>query len=334
VEKGRGFRLRDMFTGQERDVIERSASSNATRGDMLYGTVVSAGGVTVLDATASLLFSPDDRLAVLSFRKAHPQLAAAPSDAVVADWDIELRELYLALSDRVSSPTFPELQNTDGHPIEFQTVFYDIDSAQAAFDGLRHLAVDHSAEELESDIKRSAAGEVSEALVPWLRRDDEHEGETGSHTSLGQIHIGPRELRVEVNSVERAAIVRGIIEEALGTGARYRRSESTTVEEARHKHGPGLSSGDPHGVGPSADDSPELRELLTALLSRHYRKWVDDPLPALAGKSPRESVQDAEGRERVRALVDELERRKPEGVSTAGFQGIVGRVRTELGLEA
>lgn len=48
---------------------------------------------------------------------------------------------------------------------------------------------------------------------------------------------------------------------------------------------------------------PEVQAHLRDILTRHYEAWVDEKLPALQGKTPREAVRTAGGREEVDALI-------------------------------
>ncbi len=44
------------------------------------------------------------------------------------------------------------------------------------------------------------------------------------------------------------------------------------------------------------------------MIDKHWQNWVDDKIPALGGKSPREAVKSADGREAVEALLKDAER--------------------------
>ena len=55
-------------------------------------------------------------------------------------------------------------------------------------------------------------------------------------------------------------------------------------------------------------DSPDVRRQIKEFYTNHWRAWVDDSIPALGGKTPREAVQTADGREAVEALLFEAER--------------------------
>ncbi len=52
----------------------------------------------------------------------------------------------------------------------------------------------------------------------------------------------------------------------------------------------------------------EEHRLLAAFLESIYLLWADLPSPALNGQTPRHAVRTADGRERVAAVINELER--------------------------
>lgn len=61
----------------------------------------------------------------------------------------------------------------------------------------------------------------------------------------------------------------------------------------------------PPAAGGESDESPlpVSTELVQEVLESHYRGWADDEIPALDGRTPREAVRTAEGREAVIALL-------------------------------
>jgi hypothetical protein len=52
------------------------------------------------------------------------------------------------------------------------------------------------------------------------------------------------------------------------------------------------------------------REVTLRFLDTHYRNWLDEKIPALGGKTPREAARNFEGREQLAALLKELENRE------------------------
>jgi hypothetical protein len=77
--------------------------------------------------------------------------------------------------------------------------------------------------------------------------------------------------------------------------------------------------------------TPELRQLELDFKEQHYADWSDQPLPALAGRTPREVVQTKDGREEVNLLLKEME--NLEERAPAGSRFAFSKLRRELGLE-
>ena len=50
-----------------------------------------------------------------------------------------------------------------------------------------------------------------------------------------------------------------------------------------------------------------LAEAIEKVLRRTYANWSDEPIPALGGKTPRQALATATGRERVRGLLRSYE---------------------------
>ena len=140
-----------------------------------------------------------------------------------------LRSLYFALAEAYLNPKPPELHNTDGDRLEPRTLYFDIDSAQIAFDALAPLAMGTTRDELLEDGKFDRSGSLVEATIPWIKPAEGNRA--GLKTVLmGRIRIENRKLTVEVNSAARAKAIRATIEQLLGERARYRRSRKQSIE--------------------------------------------------------------------------------------------------------
>jgi hypothetical protein len=50
-------------------------------------------------------------------------------------------------------------------------------------------------------------------------------------------------------------------------------------------------------------NDPEVREIMEAHMARMEEYWLDEEIPALGGRTPREAVEDTIGREEVRQLL-------------------------------
>ncbi len=79
---------------------------------------------------------------------------------------------------------------------------------------------------------------------------------------------------------------------------------------------------------------PEVREHLQKMLSAHWENWVDEKIPALGHKTPRQAVKTRDGRESVEALLLDAEMHldDQEHMQEAGGAAIA-EVRRRLGLD-
>lgn len=115
----------------------------------------------------------------------------------------------------------------------------------------------------------------------------EGEGQAEAQTIIGHATLAANELRVETNSGERAATLRARLEQACGGLIAHRRQTQANplaprlVDEAAPK----IERSPP---------APAAVEAMRALKRQHYGGWADQPLPALAGKTPRDALRSSE----------------------------------------
>jgi hypothetical protein len=57
----------------------------------------------------------------------------------------------------------------------------------------------------------------------------------------------------------------------------------------------------------SDDDLPSLAKIKQKLIDNYYMKWIDDKIPALGNKTPREASKDPELRKELISLLNEIE---------------------------
>jgi len=246
-------------------------------------------------------------------------------------YDFDNRELYWDLVLPLLNPAPPQLHNTDGDRLSMQRLIFAIDSAAAAFEALKGLAVGQSEEELLQGAEYAADGELRRVAFNWTKRgNSRHKGwET---TVLGHIDIEGTQLAAEVNSGERAAEFKRLVRERMGEKARYRVTEIQSMErllaEARAKPPRADTQVDRDQAALMA--LPEVQAQLRGMMARHYEAWVDEKLPALQGKTPREAVRTAAGREKVEALIRDIERMGP---GMGGYDpSITDNLRERLGI--
>ncbi|MBI4206802.1 MAG: DUF2384 domain-containing protein [Betaproteobacteria bacterium] len=332
-EPGRGFTLRDVITGEECNVSERSASRSVRAGDILFAKIARLEDIALLEACSTVIIPPDRKGPILELRKRIRESRTPLIQGALCEWDIEMIEVYFELADTLLDPRLPELRNTDGDPLSFHKLAFKIESPRAAFDALKDLALDMDDAELLSDAKFDREGALQRVQFPWRKRGNPV-NKSWDNTSLGILAIDGTRLTAEVNSEGRAIRIREIVEERLGARAKHLATEIQSTESM-------LTRAQEEGGGEAVRAQQEEHERLAALpevqamvkehFRRHFESWVDQEIPALGGKTPRQAIKDPEGREMVEALVLQAERHG-RAMQPPMDESIIRELRARLGL--
>lgn len=188
---------------------------------------------------------------------------------------------------RTAPKRMPTLQTTDGEGLMFCKAHFAVRDEDAVFERLH----DHADLAREGDV------------FTWLAR----------HTVLGTIRLADGELVLETMSRERLTRGKELLSETLGDLVTHRIDSLTDVEAAMRD-------------APPSREGPEVApEAVAAYLRDYYRRWLDESIPALGGKTPRKAVKTKQGRAQVEALLADLEP-QAEQIDLAGL-------RRELGLD-
>jgi len=79
---------------------------------------------------------------------------------------------------------------------------------------------------------------------------------------------------------------------------------------------------------------PDTLPYLCAVLRRHYKRWPDEPVPALGGKTPKAAVRSKKGRQAVIELLKDFEIHETGKASREGGEPFdFGFLWKRLGLE-
>ncbi len=330
VDRGKGMRMKDVFQGSSIEVQERSGTEYVEPGDLVFGRAVSVDGVGMIMGLGPTIIPPGRKPEVIRLRAELRKGLSSVTDDTLFEWDVEIRDLYFHIEDSLHS--MPQVCNTDGDPLELHRLIYEVPSVDEAFEKLCDLCVTAGAEELLEEAKRDGTGRIIRIEFPWDRLG--HKASPGlSNTVLGHIVIDGRRLTAEVNSAQRAKAFRREIDSRLGRGAHFKLDEIQDVKSMLSE-----PDGRRHGKKHSAEHNElmqhaEVREHLSEMISRHWAGWIDQEIPALGGKTPRESMKSSDGREAVEALLKDAERGRNQDpfMAEANREG-TRRVRELLGL--
>ncbi|HET9033053.1 MAG TPA: hypothetical protein VFN25_09115 [Dokdonella sp.] len=327
-EPGQGFTLCNLLTGQMHEVLERTASQSVQVHDVIFGQLAVAQGVTLLEATSPVALPPEDKLPIFELtarvRTNADNTGIDHADIDLGMWDIELRELYLDLSDPMLYPEHDDMLNFVDDDIEIHRLIFDIDSEEKALELLRHPDARALGMCPRDELtERDGEGTLQYARFDWQDMDDAIPAELP--TPLCTLWIEDGQLIAEVDFPEDADELRQIISDILGASARFVLDEVQTLDQAL-----AIDGQDADGEKIDIND-PEILALVSSHLKEHYRTWIDSALPALNGRTPRQAIADPGGRDQVEALVQHIERSSVLGMPEVDAS-IASMLRQELGL--
>jgi len=160
----------------------------------------------------------------------------------------------------------------------------------------------------------------------YLWVEDSRDGFT---RTLGEITLEDGRMTLNVTSRQRAERGRALIAKASGAAIRHRATRYESVESAMKARVPAPAMR-PEGPVPPA----EAARVLAEFKDGHYRAWLDVPLPALAGRTPRHAARLKTLRPRLIDLLKELENHEARTASPESPAYDFGWMWSELGLEA
>ncbi len=82
----------------------------------------------------------------------------------------------------------------------------------------------------------------------------------------------------------------------------------------------------------SEADDEMYRAISSRHLRDHYRHWIDEPLPALGGRSPRDAARAPERRAALEGLLRQVENLEDRRRMTGAAFCDVSWIRRELGM--
>lgn len=328
VTPGRSLDIKDVLTGARFHALEQGASRTLHQADLLFSRVLTLDGASVMLGAAPFVVPPRWHTWIIDWRERLFRKRLMRRDDL-ADFEIEIRELYFDISAELLDPTPPRLVNTDGDPIALTTLTYTLQMpVPAVFKMLLPLATINGDEHTD-EVTRDASGAVTSAVVSWLKAGN-RQHKHWDNTVLGTLRLEANRLVAEVNSTRRADRLKKEIAKRVGRAAVLVDTTAVNPSEAlqaRARQGVVDESLDAAAPEPS----PEFQAIEEEMSRRHWEAWLDTRVPALGNKSPRQAARTAGGRERLEALRAEFERYAAnEGASAAGH---VATVSDELGLK-
>lgn len=228
--------------------------------------------------------------------------------------------------DHALTPAEPQFTNSDGDDVLFHDLRYPLAS------GVTQKAVAERLDRVKGFMSEGAK------FWNWLANRKGRVGKAGDGimldtqmdgaTVLGSVELKGKTLLVTVNSAERAAKIQMLIGAAAGDLLRTPLTTIRTVDQMRADQ-----RSEERGAAPDEIPPEIARQLMRDHLDKHYRETLDAPIPALGGKSPRQAVRTAAGREMVIDWLKMLENRSAGHGEGPIAEYDFGWMWSELGLE-
>ncbi|MBU2437997.1 MAG: SEC-C domain-containing protein [Acidobacteria bacterium] len=219
------------------------------------------------------------------------------------------------LEDDLERAPFPLLVTTDGEELILTEIHFRIRDEAAVRKHLSSL--------------RSISYDKKNDSWTWLKAKSRKYPDK-PRTVLGHFRIEGGHLIAETNSRDRASRLRSKLKGHLGNLIAY---DKTLYREPTDF--PELSPEESAALRKKSDELnaiPEIQDAIRKQLEHHYfEEWPSAKIPALGGKTPLQAVKKEEGRRKVIALIDDIERMQVVSKSTMPKIDF-DRLRRRLGL--
>ncbi len=307
VKPDQGFELRDLWDDRRLYVRERAATRQIVAWDLVVARIGPGGDGETVFETLPYLFSATDKDDLLKgLRKAHQLFTREFPDQDLCRFFRKMAPVFHKLwLDRVALPPRPKIITGDGEAFIFAKVIFDLLDRDAA---IRSLA------------DRDDIVEQGDGSYVWL------EPAGSLQRSAGTMIFEEKRVVFETTSQKRAEKARDELPGLLAGAVRFRAISYEDVEQAL-QHAPKTPNKEESGI-----PIEEQRKMLGEFYERHYRKWLDEPVPALGNRTPRHAAGLKTMRPKVVALLKDFEGHSERQRRSGQIAYDFGWMWTELGL--
>ncbi len=292
VRPGDGMTVRDVRTGDRVEVRERTASRQLRVGDLICTRLLPAGDTIQL-------FGGVEPVEMHQRKGLMALLDGSPTPS-------ELIEFH---SGRFAPPV---ITNTEGDPMMMCEATVHIEDPLTL-----RIALDRRYE--RTDDTGTADGDGDGEWIEFVTTDD-------LRRVRAHLRLTANTLRIEANSEARFERVLAEVH-AIAPGAPVTSESRTTAAELlREALDPRVPADESAEIDPH---DPEIQEFLAKTMLVYEKKWLDESIPALAGRTPRQAAADPTRREDLIRLLNTF----PPATNSEGMASMdPARLRAALNL--
>lgn len=314
LEPGRGAELENILEGGRVFVQDRAFSLSAQKWLVFFGRTYSAGAYHFSTGLGGAC-APSYQRFIRDYLAR--ELAKYRRKVPAAGWRELLRSkaevlgrLTVKLNELMEQP--PRLFNTDGEPLVLCTGTFTVKKPAAFLSALQESMFVESGSESE---------EGTEFL--WL--SDKKDGAV----TLGRVLLQENRLVFECNSRERRARGMKLLRKMGGLDLvnQTEKGADELFAEIRKARAAGEIE-----AQESEEVPPEASGYLQEFLERHYQTWIDQRIPALGGRTPRQVSKSVQGRQELTELIRQMEYADSSRDGTGHAPYDWNKLRRRLGL--
>lgn len=335
VTPGRSFLARDLIRGGEPILVsEKSATQTLKAWDRIAARIVTIGEKRIL-AGGLLPFTMEAADVVMDgLRKAEGKRSRRAKLAIDDETLQGLAHLFTTawlfeVLPKATGHDAPRLYNSEGDEVIFHKVRFPL-AARAApkavaskLDAMNDLQKENAGFWNWLGVQSPArpAGDGQPGALHWnVTMED-------GTVVLGNVELKDRTVLLSVNSAARAAQGAAMLQGALGDLVRAPLTEIQTIDQARESY----------AGAPPPDEVPlEIAtSLVHAMLDKQYRALLDEPVPMLGDRTPRQAASTPAGRDKLATWLKVLENRSANQANSTDPMATYdfGWLWRELGVE-
>lgn len=305
-----GLRLKDIFTNEEMDILEVKGSLTAVKWDVIFARVIRMGSVNKLSGMITLIPRRNKEEIISSIQKTWKKVQEETGKSEWADFmKLNAQLVHHLIEDQ--SAKEPIFITEERHRIVSSKAVYEVKD----FNSVRYRL--GQAFDFIIDMEK----EGKEIQWTWLKRGKSKDWEVGESvegsvilrsemirgkgelkwTSLGTVTLRANRLELWCISKERLERGKKRLKEILGDDIQHKVDTYEDIAKKAMERSGRTSSIE-------EDEVPEKYDtIFSKVMGELVTKWVDEKIPALNGKAPREAVKTPEGREKVEELLKDWE---------------------------
>lgn len=335
VEVEKSLLVKDILLGTTHTIKERRGTSTLKRGDIILSRILTIDDQSIFVGMAPSVVPASYQNNLIDFRqwlmKENENVELTP-DTLRDDFEEILLDCFFDIMKVVFDNPFPTLMNTDDERIQFSKSYFKLMmEPEEALKHLLPLTLEKNSKEILQGAKKDRSGKITRLEFPWMVKGNK-KNKGWSNTIHGHITIEKDRLILATNSQERTQRGHKLLSQYLGDAMTFQKTLIETPEQ-KMKSFPKVAHGKEE-ESRKLRALPEVQEQLKAMAQAHWEGWLDEPIPALKNRTPREAAKTTEGTERLNALLLHYERYDLEKSDDDPFKADISYLRKELSLNS